>query len=98
MAGQKAALLRVPGYGAGEYAGEELSRTRRYGSGTGQRVAARFVDLTVVSRKRQWQGGARPVGLVRGTGKAEAMARRATQLSKAALEAWARSLGTGVAK
>ena len=41
--------------------------------------------------------GARPVGLVRGTGKAKAMARRATQLSKAALEEWARSLGTGVA-
>jgi hypothetical protein len=34
---------------------------------------------------------------IRGTGKAEAMAKRATRLSEAALETWARSLGTGVA-
>ena len=96
MAGQKAALLRVPGYCAGEHAGEQLSRKRRYGSGPGQRVVARFVDIIVVGCKRQRKGGARPVGLDRGAGKAEAMARRATQLSEAALEAWARSLGTGV--
>jgi len=54
LAGQKAALLRVPGYCAGEHAGEQLSRKRRYGSGPGQRVGARCVDRIVVGRKRQW--------------------------------------------